>query len=966
MSFLHKNDVLKEYRRQHREEVAARQAADNAAAVGTHHSSNDINDDEFPDVDAFQVVGGSSSASPTYVRPSPQASVMSVMGEGSSGGTSTTNPDLHFRAREERGKAGDANGKQRPSPLAVRASPHDDDGADAAAGDTSTDVDGHGRQRGTGSSKAASSVKSIKTGHDGAGLDSNITDNGADEFVSMDHYSPPLAPPSRTVRPNANAAGLAAVPQGVPVPRSRSDLTGEEDRATKDIHLHSSGTDPAVSPTTLTTGVETFLSATDVADGANATGGPSFRVTGGTAVQGTQKSNAKSNNSSAARVLNSPGGLPLSPASSKPHSPTSFMALPLSLPMDQLNAAHAAQGMLRVDANHGPTNVDVSSSSSSEAPSESNGRSHQIKKHLSLLSEEAVGKLSVNMTNNSIEGDTLLTGESPGIGRLDVSDTLLQPPTSILSEPSTLDTSTANLASLRNRSHARKAAERQSSAGRLPPQGRGGLAVQMPPPPRDASTVAGADSAKDAEDDVFSRASAAEYVDGAGSADHFGPVSANSRAAVGPSHLLSFSGIAGTFPRIGDDEDVDVDPSSTVTDPTGRVPLTMQPITFYEAYAELTREMKRGVAAAKDRAHGGKPSAPTPFVAHPAPQNASVKRRSKTGLLASLMRCCSPQESDVRTRQPPAYARAGADLDRVGADSAQAGENAASSAVAAAAVTSDAGAAESALQVVHFLKSLPLSLQNSVHRRVLSTVFNILTDQVPWPHLRQKAADPARLTPPSSMRSVRWELIGFQGSNPATDVRATGVLGVLQLLYLVDYYPVFAKRLWDLCQNPSGVKPPAGGEAAFTPPRAPAKVSNELPFVLVCFNFTALVLDAADQHLLDAEIAKAEGALLAPVVPVVAMAGCNKPEAHLAASPGMFVCCEAFVGALALFGEAWCDRRRVERRALSSLPPLSRPSIAAFGEVKAKLCAQVLKKNGATLLRDAVERVRGEALLGFE
>ncbi|KAL3663142.1 hypothetical protein V7S43_011553 [Phytophthora oleae] len=48
-----------------------------------------------------------------------------------------------------------------------------------------------------------------------------------------------------------------------------------------------------------------------------------------------------------------------------------------------------------------------------------------------------------------------------------------------------------------------------------------------------------------------------------------------------------------------------------------------------------------------------------------------------------------------------------------------------------------------------------------------------------------------------------WEDIGFQGSDPSTDLRGCGVLSLLQILYLVDTFPDLALRFHALSQHPT-------------------------------------------------------------------------------------------------------------------------------------------------------------------
>jgi hypothetical protein len=43
-----------------------------------------------------------------------------------------------------------------------------------------------------------------------------------------------------------------------------------------------------------------------------------------------------------------------------------------------------------------------------------------------------------------------------------------------------------------------------------------------------------------------------------------------------------------------------------------------------------------------------------------------------------------------------------------------------------------------------------------------------------------------------------WGRIGFQGDDPATDLRGVGMLGLLQLLYLHHHSPAAAEKLYKL------------------------------------------------------------------------------------------------------------------------------------------------------------------------
>ena len=70
--------------------------------------------------------------------------------------------------------------------------------------------------------------------------------------------------------------------------------------------------------------------------------------------------------------------------------------------------------------------------------------------------------------------------------------------------------------------------------------------------------------------------------------------------------------------------------------------------------------------------------------------------------------------------------------------------------------------------------------------------------------------------------SKNWVLIGFQGNNPETDIRGTGLFGLLQVLYFVEKYPKLAQRYFLL------------------------SIDNiqRFPLVVVMFGFTALAAEA--------------------------------------------------------------------------------------------------------------------------
>jgi hypothetical protein len=72
-----------------------------------------------------------------------------------------------------------------------------------------------------------------------------------------------------------------------------------------------------------------------------------------------------------------------------------------------------------------------------------------------------------------------------------------------------------------------------------------------------------------------------------------------------------------------------------------------------------------------------------------------------------------------------------------------------------------------------------------LHERVLMSVHRAITDA---------AECPARFGP-------HWELIGFQGDDPATDLRGTGMLSLLQALHMGCHRPALLHALFRLSRN---------------------------------------------------------------------------------------------------------------------------------------------------------------------
>ena len=71
-----------------------------------------------------------------------------------------------------------------------------------------------------------------------------------------------------------------------------------------------------------------------------------------------------------------------------------------------------------------------------------------------------------------------------------------------------------------------------------------------------------------------------------------------------------------------------------------------------------------------------------------------------------------------------------------------------------------------------------------------------------------------------------WEDRGVQRSDPRTDVRGAGTLGLLHLLYFAETYPKTAKCILEYSNQPSPIM----------------KTAKSFPFAIKLFEFTTLLL----------------------------------------------------------------------------------------------------------------------------
>eukprot|EP00760_Papus_ankaliazontas_P035940 PhM_4_TR8098/c0_g1_i1/m.22004 len=146
------------------------------------------------------------------------------------------------------------------------------------------------------------------------------------------------------------------------------------------------------------------------------------------------------------------------------------------------------------------------------------------------------------------------------------------------------------------------------------------------------------------------------------------------------------------------------------------------------------------------------------------------------------------------------------------------------------------------------LTQVPLDLSTyRSHQRVLTSVYRRLTN------VRGYVA----------LSGSHFEKVGFQGGNPATDLRSTGVFGLVQMLYFLDRHAKIARQSYQESTNPM----------------------RPFCWALISLNFTAICVEVLKEQSLN----KAINAAMSPDG-VIATLG--------ALHGGMFV----------LFLELWCEQ----------------------------------------------------------
>ncbi|NXA23324.1 ELMD3 protein, partial [Ibidorhyncha struthersii] len=120
-----------------------------------------------------------------------------------------------------------------------------------------------------------------------------------------------------------------------------------------------------------------------------------------------------------------------------------------------------------------------------------------------------------------------------------------------------------------------------------------------------------------------------------------------------------------------------------------------------------------------------------------------------------------------------------------------------------------------------------------VHMRILQTIYKKLTC--------------SRLGCPRY--GAHWEELGFQGADPGTDLRGTGMLGLMQILYFVmdsQTLPL-AREIFQLSQHETQACP-----SPFFP-SSPRWCLPNFPFCIMSVNITRIVVQALREECLSRE-----------------------------------------------------------------------------------------------------------------
>ena len=80
---------------------------------------------------------------------------------------------------------------------------------------------------------------------------------------------------------------------------------------------------------------------------------------------------------------------------------------------------------------------------------------------------------------------------------------------------------------------------------------------------------------------------------------------------------------------------------------------------------------------------------------------------------------------------------------------------------------------------------LALDPNDSAHERMLMTIYCTLTGDATWP----------------PRYGAHWEVVGFQGNDPATDLRGAGMLALLQVLHFQKTAPTLLAAIYRLSRG---------------------------------------------------------------------------------------------------------------------------------------------------------------------
>ena len=80
---------------------------------------------------------------------------------------------------------------------------------------------------------------------------------------------------------------------------------------------------------------------------------------------------------------------------------------------------------------------------------------------------------------------------------------------------------------------------------------------------------------------------------------------------------------------------------------------------------------------------------------------------------------------------------------------------------------------------------LALDPDDGAHERMLMTIYCTLTGDATWP----------------PRYGAHWEVVGFQGNDPATDLRGAGMLALLQVLHFQKTAPTLLAAIYRLSRG---------------------------------------------------------------------------------------------------------------------------------------------------------------------